>query len=72
MRDEQLSIRMFERAHARDRLAEDARALGEDHEARLLGAHLAAEREAQRVMAVLAVAAVAALLGALLLLVPAG
>ena len=71
MKDEQLSIRMFERTHARDRLAEEARALDEDSDARLLGPHLSAEREAQRVMAVIAIAAVAALLAALLFIVPA-
>lgn len=66
MYDDKQSIKTFELVHARDRLAEEARHLGEVDEARLLGGHLAGEREAQRLMTVVALAAVAALAAVLL------
>ena len=46
------SIQQFQRQHARDVLAEQARHLADEDEARLLGGHLAFEREAQRLMVV--------------------
>jgi hypothetical protein len=55
------SIKQFERMHARDRLAEEARHIGENDDAALLGGHLAGEREAQRLMRPIAMAAVAML-----------
>lgn len=63
MYEDNQSIKAFERRRARERLAEEARHLGDDDEAETLGPHLAGEREAQRVMLVAALLAVAGLLG---------
>lgn len=52
------SIKQFERRHALDRLIEEAHHIGDVDEARSLGAHLAAEREGQRVMVTVAIAVV--------------
>lgn len=59
------SIRQFEQAHIRDRLAEDARHVAEDGEPTVVGGHFAGEREAQRLITLIALAAVALFLAAL-------
>ncbi len=58
------SIRNFDHHHARDRLVEAARRIGDENEAEALGAHFAGEREAQRLMFVAAIAAVGLLAAA--------
>ena len=63
------SIKLFEQMHARDRLAEEARHLGEEDDAQMLGSHLAGEREAQRVMSIVSIVAIAVFLGLLLFLI---
>lgn len=63
MYEDRQSIKVFERIHARDRLAEEARHIHEADDARLLGPHLAGERIAQYLMIVVALAVVTALLG---------
>lgn len=55
------SVTAFERMLARERLAAEAREIGESGDARQLGPHLATEREAQRLMVLAAITAVAAL-----------
>lgn len=60
------SIKAFERIHARDLLAEQARHI-EDEDARELDGHLAGEREAQRLMVIVGFAVVATLLGVLMI-----
>jgi hypothetical protein len=52
------SAKLFDRMHARDRLAEEARHVGEVNNAQLYGAHIAGERKAQRLMSVFAIGAV--------------
>jgi hypothetical protein len=61
MYNDDQSIKQFQLAHARDRLAEEARHVADNDDARLLGPHFSAEREGQRLMSVLALAAVALL-----------
>jgi hypothetical protein len=63
MYDDNQSIKAFERMHARERLAEVERHVGEQDDAQLLVSHLAGERAAQRLMSVFAIAVVAVLLG---------
>jgi len=50
MYDDNQSIKAFERMHARERLAEEERHVGEQDDAQLLVSHLAGERAAQRLM----------------------
>ncbi len=62
MYNDQQSLKVFQAMHARDVMVEEAHHIADRDKASLVGSHLFAEREGQRLMSVLALAAVLGLI----------